>query len=120
MTGHVAEKKNVTSIMFEVISSYFISIDILKDRDSFACQISVRLVLYNLSLAFKWRKTQRLAIIINNSNFFLFFFSVLVLVFVFVFPADVPDPPTDVIVISRGSRKLNISWTAGFNRNSAI
>ena len=23
-------------------------------------------------------------------------------------------------MISRGSRKLNISWTAGFNRNSAI
>ncbi|XP_066015799.1 hemicentin-1-like [Pocillopora verrucosa] len=32
----------------------------------------------------------------------------------------VPDPPKDVKVISGGSRKLNISWTAGFNRNSAI
>ena len=76
------------------------------------------------SVIYPWllsrEKTQRLAIIINNSNFLLFFFSVLVLVFVFVFPADVPDPPTDVKVISRGSRKLNISWTAGFNRNSAI
>ena len=117
MTGHVAEKKNATSIMFEVISSYFIS-------SKTGTLSPVKSLSGLFSIIYPWllsrEKTQRLAIIINNSNFFLFFFSVLVLVFVFVFPADVSDPPTDVKVISRGSRKLNISWTAGFNRNSAI
>ena len=32
----------------------------------------------------------------------------------------VPDPPRDVLVDSKGSRVLNISWTAGFNGNSEI
>ena len=45
--------------------------------------------------------------------FFVFCF------FVF-FPADVPEPPKDVKVMSRGSREVNISWIAGFNENSAI
>ena len=46
--------------MFEVISFYLISIDILKDVTencySFANQISVRPAPYNLSLTFEWRK----------------------------------------------------------------
>ena len=40
--------------------------------------------------------------------------------FFFLCPADVPDPPKDVEVITRGSREVNISWTAGFDGNSAI
>ena len=36
------------------------------------------------------------------------------------FPTDVPDPPKDVKVISRASREVNVSWTAGSNGNSAI
>ena len=38
----------------------------------------------------------------------------------FFYPADVPDPPEDVKVISRASREVNFSWTAGSNGNSAI
>ena len=34
--------------------------------------------------------------------------------------ADVPDPPKNVTVDSKGSRVVNISWTAGFDGNSAI
>ena len=81
------EKKihNATSFMFEVISFYFISIDIFKDvtlkRDSFAHQMSVWLTaLHNLSLAFQWR---RLAIINGNSNF-LFFLFLFLFLFCFV------------------------------------
>ena len=43
-----------------------------------------------------------------------------VCLFVCFFPADVPDPPKDVKVISRASREVNVSWTAGSNGNSAI
>ena len=56
----------------------------------------------------------------GNSNFLFFFVSVFVFCFCFFFPADVPEPPKDVKVISRGSREVNISWIAGFNENSAI
>ena len=34
--------------------------------------------------------------------------------------AVVPDPPNNVIVDSKGSRVVNISWMAGFDGNSAI
>ena len=32
----------------------------------------------------------------------------------------VPDPPQDVLVDSKGSRVVNISWRAGFDGNSEI
>ena len=32
----------------------------------------------------------------------------------------VPDPPTDLQIFSKGSRVVNISWTAGFHGNSDI
>ena len=32
----------------------------------------------------------------------------------------VPDPPQDVLVESKGSRLVNISWRAGFDGNSVI
>ena len=34
--------------------------------------------------------------------------------------ADVPDPPKNVTVDSKGSRAVNISWEAVFDGNSAI
>ena len=66
-----------------------------------------------MSLAFRWRL---LEIVDGNSNFLFFFVSF----FVCFFPTDVPDPPEDVKVISRASREVNVSWTAGSNGNSAI
>ena len=36
------------------------------------------------------------------------------------YSADVSDPPKNVKVDSKGSRVVNISWTAGFDGNSAI
>ena len=50
------------------------------------------------------------SVFVSFCLFFLLFFC----------PADVPDPPKDVEVITRGSREVNISWTAGFDGNSAI
>ena len=67
-----------------------------------------------MSLAFRWRL---LEIVDGNSNFLFFFVSFFVCLF---FPTDVPDPPEDVKVISRASREVNVSWTAGSNGNSAI
>ena len=32
----------------------------------------------------------------------------------------VPDPPTDLQIVSKGSRVVNVSWTAGSHGNSAI
>ena len=75
------------------------------------------IALYNLSLAFRWRL---LEIVDGNSNFLFFFVSFFVCLSVCFFPADVPDPPKDVKVISRASREVNVSWTAGSNGNSAI
>ena len=62
------------------------------------------------------KNSRSLAIINDNSNFLF----LLVSVSVFIFPIDVPDPPKDVKVISSGSREMNISWTVGFDGNSAI
>ena len=42
----------------------------------------------------------------GNSNFLFFFVSVFVFCFFVFFPADVPEPPKDVKVISRGSREV--------------
>ena len=67
----------------------------------------------SITLAFRWRL---LEIVDGNSNFLFFFVSFIVC----FFPTDVPDPPEDVKVISRASREVNVSWTAGSNGNSAI
>ena len=42
------------------------------------------------------------------------------MMFLKLYSTVVPDPPTDLQIVSKGSRVVNISWTAGFHGNSDI